>query len=244
MNYLLKSRSKLIIISGIWTIIYGLMLRPSPEEVEGIQAILVVMVVWPGFFIFQVLLYGLFKKYQNQKVYVTLILLKSALFLIQPPIIVYQWPDMIFWLSILGVFLIDFHVMTLENKVDLNEVHVSDDEKKGIFEQYKTSWFLIGSVVLLFSLYFQFREGNYKTIILFSLFYLFFILRKQEPKIKFVCIQLIGFLAVYVLTTLDAPELVRGVLLIAILILIYCVKKYILNQQKTSNIGNLDYKTH
>jgi len=238
MNHLLKPRSKLFIISGLWTLIYSLMLRPSLDEVEGIQAILVVIVVWPGFLVLQPLFYGMFKKYPNQKVYPSLMLLKIAFFLIQPPIIEYQLHDLIFWLSILGVFLIDFHIMTLENKVELKENDVSDSAKQKIFEQYQTNWFLVGSVVILFSLYFQLRDGNYSTIILLSLFYLFFILRKQEPKRKYMVIQLIGALAVYFLTSFDFHEVVKGVVLIAILILVYQVKKYIFNQQKAANVDS------
>src|SRR5690625_188343 len=134
---MLKPRSKLLFISGIWTLIYALMLRPTPEEIEGIQAILVVIIVWPGFLLFQVICYAMFKKYQNQRVYVLLILLKTSLFLIQPVMIEYQMHNILFILSILGVFLIDSHIMILENKINLHEVHVSDQEQKKVFEQHK-----------------------------------------------------------------------------------------------------------
>ncbi|GAA4073234.1 hypothetical protein [Amphibacillus indicireducens] len=224
---MLKQRSKLLFISMVWTLVYGLLLRPSPEEIEGMQAIIVVLIVWPGFLIFQIPLYGIFKKYQNRKIYNLLFFLKLALFLIQPVIIDFQLYNILFLTSILGILLIDFHVMTLENKVNLKEVDVSDQEKQKIFDQYKTSWFLMGSVVLLFSLYFQLGEGNYTIIVYHSLFYVFFVLRKQEPKIKYISIQLLGLLVVYLLAILSAPELLKGILLIAVLILIYLVTKLV-----------------
>lgn len=127
---MLKPRSKLLFISGIWTLIYVLMLRPPPADIEGIQAVLVVIIVWPGFLLFQIICYAMFKNYRNQRVYILLILLKTSLFLIQPVIIEYQMNNILFILSIFGVFLIDFHIMILENKVNLNDVHVSDQEQK------------------------------------------------------------------------------------------------------------------
>jgi len=233
---MLKPRSKLLFISGIWTLIYALMLRPTPEEIQGIQAILVVIIVWPGFLLFQVICYAMFKKYQNQRVYVLLILLKTSLFLIQPVIIEHHLHNILFILSILGVFLIDSHIMTLENKINLHEVHVSDQEQKKVFEQHKASWFLAGSVVLLFALYFQLREGNYNIIFPYSLFYLFLILGKQQPKIKYICIQLLGLLAVYLLANFNAPELIKGILLISGLLIIYQANKFIFNKEKMLNI--------
>lgn len=50
---MLKPRSKLLFISGIWTLIYALMLRPTPEEIEGIHAILVVIIVWQDSYYFK-----------------------------------------------------------------------------------------------------------------------------------------------------------------------------------------------
>ena len=211
--------------------LYSLMLRPTPDEVEGVKAILVVMVVWPGFLMVQPLLYGMFKNNQNQKVYLSLTLLKVAFFLIQPPILVNQWHDSVFWLSVLAVFLIDFHIMASENKVILKEVDLSETAGQKIFEQFAASWFLMGSVVLLFSLYFQLKEGNYTVIIYQALFYLFFVLRKHEPKIKYISIQLVGLLIVYFLATLNAPELLKGTLLVAVLIVIYLITKLIFDQQ-------------
>ncbi|SDB96739.1 hypothetical protein SAMN05421734_103184 [Pelagirhabdus alkalitolerans] len=81
---MLKSRSKLLVVSSILTLLYGYMLSPSPEEVAGIQAFLAVFIIWPGFLLFQFICYGLFKNDQNHSIYVGLILLKTALFLIQP----------------------------------------------------------------------------------------------------------------------------------------------------------------
>ena len=89
----------------------------------------------------------------------------------------------------------------------------------------------MGSVVLLFSLYFQLKEGNYTVIIYQALFYLFFVLRKHEPKIKYISIQLVGLLIVYFLATLNAPELLKGTLLVAVLIVIYLITKLIFDQQ-------------
>ncbi|WP_017471739.1 hypothetical protein [Amphibacillus jilinensis] len=230
-----KSRSKLLFISGIWTIIYSYMLYPTPEDVVGIQAISLVFIVWPGFLFFQIVCYVLFKNYQNKKIYLGLILLKSALFLIQPLIVKHQLHPMIILFSILGVFLIDFHFMKIENKVNLNEINLSVQEKNIVINQLKTYWFLIGSVVLLFTSYFQLKEANYTTILLFSLFYIFLILKKEEPKGKFVSIQLIGLLAVYLLALLNAPELLKGILLIAVLMFIYQLKKRMLKYEKVSN---------
>ena len=230
MSYLLKPRSKLLFVSGLWTMLYSLMLRPTPYEVEGIQAILVVMVVWPGFLMVQPLFYGMFKKYHNQKVHLVLALLKVACFLIQPPILVNQWHDSVFWVSVLAVFLIDFQIMTLENKVNLKEVDLSYSATQKIFGRFQMSWFLMGSVVLLFSLYFQLKEGNYTVIIYQALFYLFFVLRKHEPKVKYISIQLVGLLIVYFLATLNAPELIKGILLITVLTIIYRLTKLIYDQ--------------
>ena len=67
MSYLLKPRSKLLFVSGLWTMLYSLMLRPTPYEVEGIQSILVVMVVSPGFLMVQPLFYGMFKNITIKK---------------------------------------------------------------------------------------------------------------------------------------------------------------------------------
>jgi len=239
----LKPRSKLLFISGIWTLIYALMIRPTLADIEGIQAILVVIIVWPGFLLFQIICYAMFKKYQNQRVYVLLILLKTSLFLIQPVMIEYQMHNIFFILSILGVFLIDYHIMTLENKVNLNDVHVSDQEQKKIFEQYKASWFLAGSVVLLFALYFQLKEGNYNIIIPYSLFYLFLILGKQQPKIKYICTQLLGLVAIYLLVNFNVPELLKGILLISVLLIIYHVNKFIFNKEKTLNTEGQVHET-
>lgn len=86
--------------------------------------------------------------------------------------------------SVLGAFLIDYHIMRLENKINLHNVHVTAREKENIFEKYKMSWFLVGSVGLLFVLYFQFRKENYMIIIPFSLFYLFLVLGKTRIKNK------------------------------------------------------------
>lgn len=152
MNYLLKSRSKLLFISGLWTMLYSLMLRP---------------------------------------------------------------------------------IMKLENKVTLKEVDLSEMARQKIVEQFATGWFLMGSVVLLFSLYFQLGEGNYTVIIYQALFYLFFVLRKHEPKVKYISIQLVGLLIVYFLTTLNGPELLKGILLITVLTIIYRQTKLIYNQQKS-----------
>src|SRR5699024_9259094 len=112
-----------------------------------------------------------------------------------------------------------------------NEVHLAEQEKDNVFEQYKKYWFLMGSVVLLFALYIQLSEGNYTIIIPLSLFYLFLILRKQQPKVKFICIQLLGLLVVYLLANLNAPELLKGILLISVLLIIYHVIKLIFNRE-------------
>ncbi|NMA90992.1 MAG: hypothetical protein GX972_06635 [Amphibacillus sp.] len=233
MSYLLKPRSKLLFVSGLWTMLYSLMLRPTPDEVEGMQAILVVMVVWPGFLMVQPLLHGMFKKNQNKKVHASLVLLKVAFFLIQMPIVVYEWHDSVFWGSVLAIFLIDFQIMKLENKVTLKEVDLSEMARQKIVEQFATGWFLMGSVVLLFSLYFQLGEGNYTVIIYQALFYLFSVLRKHELKVKYISIQLVGLLIVYFLTTLNGPELLKGILLITVLTIIYRQTKLIYNQQKS-----------
>ena len=156
--------------------------------------------------------------------------MKVACFLIQPPILVNQWHDSVFWVSVLAVFLIDFQIMTLENKVNLKEVDLSYSATQKIFGRFQMSWFLMGSVVLLFSLYFQLKEGNYTVIIYQALFYLFFVLRKHEPKVKYISIQLVGLLIVYFLATLNAPELIKGILLITVLTIIYRLTKLIYDQ--------------
>lgn len=63
----------------------------------------------------------LHKNYNNHKRYVSLFLIKSALFLIQPPLVEYLESPAIFILSIITVFFIDVHIMTLKNKVDLKK---------------------------------------------------------------------------------------------------------------------------
>ncbi|GEM02472.1 hypothetical protein SAMN05421839_13110 [Halolactibacillus halophilus] len=235
----MKPRSLLLIISSIWAFIYANMLYPSPEDLEGLKAFLIVFLVWPGFLFFQLICYALFKKYQNQKIYVGLILIKTTFFLIQPIIIENQLNPLFFYLTILGIFLIDFHIMTLENMINFKELTMSEQEKKDSSEYFKVSWFLMGSVTLLFALYFQLsegNEGNYMMIISFSFMYIFLFLRKQEPKGKFIFVQLFGLLAVYLLAILDAPEFLKGILLIGVLFLIYQIKKHILNKNNSSNI--------
>lgn len=233
----MKPRSLLLIISSIWVFIYGNMLYPSPENIEGLKAFLIVFIVWPGFLFFQLICYALFKKYQNQKIYVGLILLKTTLFLIQPIIAENQLNSIFIYLTILGIFLIDFHIMTLENMINFKELTMSEQEKKSSSEYFKVSWFLMGSIILLFALYFQLSEGNYMMIISFSFVYIFLVLRKQEPKGKFIFVQLFGLFAVYLLAILDAPEFLKGILLIGVLFLIYQIKKHILNKKKLSNIA-------
>lgn len=232
----MKSRSLLVCISSIWTFIYGHMLQPTPENVGGAQALLIVFIIWPGFLFFQLICYALFKKYQNHKIYVGLTIIKVTFFLIQPIIAENQLNAMFFYLTILGIFLIDFQIMTLENMINFKELTITEQEKKRSSEYFKVSWFLMGSIVLLFALYFQLSEGNYMMIISFSFVYIFLVLRKQEPKGKFIFVQLLGLLAVYLLAILNAPEFLKGGLLIGVLFLIYQIKKQLLNKEKLSNV--------
>lgn len=173
------------------------------------------------------------KNYRRQKVYISLIVIKVSLFLIQPIIIGHQLNNALIVLSISVIFIIDFHIMTLKNKTNLKEVHLTKQEKDNVFEQYKKSWFLMGSVVLLFALYVQFNEGNYTIIFPFSLLYLLFVLGEKQPKIKYVVIQLFGLLAVYLLANIDAPVLIKGTLLIFVLMIIYQAKKFIYHKEGT-----------
>lgn len=94
--------------------------------------------------------------------------------------------------------------------------------------------------MLLFALYFQLKEGNYNIIIPYSLFYLFLILGKQQPKIKYICTQLLGLLAVYLLANFNAPELLKGILLISVLLTIYHGNKFIFYKERTLNVEGLE----
>ncbi|SDB96761.1 hypothetical protein SAMN05421734_103185 [Pelagirhabdus alkalitolerans] len=140
--------------------------------------------------------------------------------------------DIAFYLSILVIFIIDFHMMTLENKINIKEMTLSVEKKNAVVDQFNNAWLLIGPVVMLFALYFQLSEGNHTLVITFSLFYIFLFLRKYKSKGKFALIQLCGTVFVYTLSVNNSPEILKGILLIAALFLLYQIKKSIFEKEK------------
>lgn len=65
-------RSSLFLVSSIWLLIYVLFLLPSPSDVTGAKAFVIVFLIWPGFLLFQLLCYGLFKQGQKIRPYTLL----------------------------------------------------------------------------------------------------------------------------------------------------------------------------
>ncbi|MFN7249512.1 MAG: hypothetical protein ACK4M9_01765 [Anaerobacillus sp.] len=222
-----NKRSRLIWVSCIWTLVYGYLIGQA-DDLEGGMAIFLVLAVWPLFFIAQVILYAMFKDYNNHKWYVFLFLIKSFLFLIQPLLMEYIRSHAIFVLSVIAVFFIDFHIMKLKNKIDLKNVKLTDFEMNEVSQQFKQSWTLMGSVVILFASYIQFTENNFSAILAFSLLYYFFVLGKQKEKGKLASIQILGVILVWSLTLLNWSEFIRDPLLIILLTLIYFFKKRII----------------
>lgn len=94
--------------------------------------------------------------------------------------------------------------------------------------QFKETWVLMGSVVILFALYHQFTNNNYSAIIPLSLMYWFLYLAKQKEKGKMALVQVVGAVLVWSLTLLNWSEFIRGPILIILLTVIYLFNRRIL----------------
>lgn len=224
----MQSRSKLVPISSLWLLIYVLFLLPSPSDVTGTKAFVIVFLIWPGFLLFQLLCYGLFKQGQKIRLYTLLFLVKSGLFLIQPIIITHQLLPLTF-LSAITVLLIDLLLFKQEHmaNVRLHELSLTKEEWTQNSERWKRAWLTIGPVVLLFSLYFELSNGHYQMIIYLAVIYSWLFLKPLQPKWMFASVQFIGFILVYFVTLIPTFEVIRGALLIFSLIGLYQLNKYV-----------------
>lgn len=236
----MQSRSKLVPISSLWLLIYALFLLPSPSDVTGAKAFVVVFLIWPGFLLFQLLCYGLFKQGQNIRLYTLLFIVKSGLFLIQTIMITHQLLPLTF-LSAIIVLLIDLLLFKRKHmaNVRLHELSLTKEESAQNSERWKRAWLTIGPVVLLFSLYFELSNAHYQMIIYLAVIYSWLFLKSLQPKWMFASIQLIGFILVYFITLIPTFEVIRGALLIGSLIALYQMNKYVYmkhydNQEETA----------
>lgn len=236
----MKQRSFLFIVSSVWLLLYVLFLLPSPSNVTGAKAFVVVFLIWPGFLFFQLICYGLFKQKQKMHLYTLLFLVKIGLFLIQPVLITHQLLHLTFSsaITVLFIDLLLFKKVHMAN-VRLHDLSLTKEERILSKEQWKKSWLTIGPVVLLFSLYFELSRGHYQMIIFLAVIYSWLFLKQLQPKWLFASVQFIGFILVYLLTLIPTSEVIRGTLFITSLIILYQIHKYMYikysnNQEETA----------
>lgn len=224
-------RSLLVLVSSLWTLLYG-SLWWLPKS-TGLFENFFVIIVWTGFFFAQIILYGLFKKYPSHRVYVVLILAKLSLFLIQPILPDYSSGRVLFLLSVFAVFIIDYHIMSLHNKVDIAKVIVTEQDEERMSKQSKKYRVLMGSVVFLFALYVQLAASNYTIIPFFGLIYWYGVLGKSQSKEKLFSIQVISGFFVWIITLLELPEIIRASILLFLLSIVYAIMKRIVESHET-----------
>ena len=100
-------------------------------NLEDLMALLVAFIIWPGFFLFQVVLYSWFKGYKRENIYRCLFIKKSLIFLVQPILVNHldYWTISTF-LSAFLVLMIDMHILKLKNRLDIFKNDKTQEEKK------------------------------------------------------------------------------------------------------------------
>ena len=224
--------SLLVLVSSLWTLLYG-SLWWLPKS-TGLFENVFVLIVWGGFIFAQFILYWLFEKYPNHRVYVILVVAKSSLFLIQPILPDYSSGRVLFLLSVFVVFLIDYHIMSLQNKVDIaKDIEALEQNKERLNKEAKKNFTIAGTLVYLLFLYFQLAAFTSSGILVLSLMYWYYILRKSQIKEKLFSIQVISGFFVWIITLLELPEIIRASILIFLLSIVYAITKRTVESHET-----------
>ncbi|SET22118.1 hypothetical protein [Anaerobranca gottschalkii] len=228
-----ENRSKMIFVSSIWVYIYSIYsyLIINSIRISDLEKFFVALFVFPFFFLYQLIVYNLFKEYKNRLVYNVLFIIKCLLFLAQPIFIKYiplysKYNHILFVLTAICVFIIDYHIMKLKNKVNLSSIHLSEEEKVTIktkvFEILEAQRSTLFPVFLLFNLYTMGIEKiEITTIIFYGLIFWFICFKRLHKKTLLLLITFSILALILWVSSLELVAFVEGIIVFSILVQTY-----------------------
>lgn len=223
----MRESSKFFIVGSALTFIYGYII--TQPEISSFQSLIVVLFIWPGMLIFQVVMYGLFSGYHSKIRYIMLNLTKGGVFLIQPLFVDINANYIITSISSIIILTIDYHVMKHFNRTGLSR-NMSLQEIEKYKEMFKKQFALIAPSIMVFFTYNQlYKEFEVISIIIIMIFinvlYWELVLKKQVQKFKLYLIFFIGILAVWGISFWTTFEVVKAPFVICIMLIMYFLNK-------------------